>query len=337
MKIFLTGSAGFIGFHLASRLLDEGHEVLGFDGLTPYYDVRLKRQRLALLSELPRFSFIEGLLQDRAGLAHAMRDFGPDIVVHLAAQAGVRDTSPDEYLSSNVMGTTNVLEGLRSHRPRHFLHASTSSIYGANLDMPFVETSRTDFPVSLYAATKKACEAITHTYSHLYRLPITCFRFFTVYGPWGRPDMALFRFAEAISEGRPIDVYGSGLMKRDFTYIDDLIEAVRRLIDTVPSSGSPAKVNGVKDSLSPVAPWRTVNIAQGQPVDLLRFIEVIEASLGKRAVKKMLPMQQGDVEATWASPALLRALIDFVPETSVEVGVRRFVEWYQEWRTSRPS
>jgi UDP-glucuronate 4-epimerase len=337
MKIFLTGSAGFIGFHLARRLLAEEHDVLGYDGLTPYYDVRLKRQRLALLSELPGFSFVEGMLQDGAGLARALRGFAPDIVVHLAAQAGVRDTNPDAYLTSNVIGTTNVLEGILSHPPRHFLHASTSSIYGANPDMPFSETSRTDFPVSLYAATKKACEAITHAYSHLYRLPITCFRFFTVYGPWGRPDMALFRFAEAITEGRPIDVYGSGLMKRDFTYIDDLIEAVRRLIDTVPQAGSPTQVSGVEDSLSPVAPWRTVNIAQGQPVDLLRFIEVLELRLGRSAVKNMLPMQPGDVEATWASPELLRALTDYVPETSIEVGVGRFIDWYSDWRTSRPS
>ncbi len=340
MKVLVTGCAGFIGFHLTQRLLADGHEVLGIDGLTSYYDVALKKQRLAILTGAKSFEFVELMLEDRDPLGNVALDFAAEIVVHLAAQAGVRYSlsNPEAYLSSNIVGTTNLLGALRARPPRHFLQASSSSVYGANPNVPFVETSRTDFPASLYAATKKACEALTHAHSHLYQLPITCFRFFTVYGPWGRPDMALFKFAEAMEENRPIDVYGEGRMKRDFTYVDDLVESVTRLIDVVPQPGSPLRADNVQDSLSPVAPWRSVNIAQGQPVDLLRFVEVIERAMGTAAIKNMMPMQPGDVEATWASPDLLRALIGYVPATSIEAGVGKFVTWYHRWsRERRPA
>jgi UDP-glucuronate 4-epimerase len=333
MRVFVTGSAGFIGFHLARRLLSEGHDVLGFDGITAYYDVALKKRRHSLLQAQPRFTAVEAMLEDRNRVNEAVRGFGPDIVVHLAAQAGVRHSldHPEAYLSANVVGTMHLLEALRVTPPRHLLMASTSSVYGGNARMPFVEADRTDFPISLYAASKKAGEAVAHSYSHLYGLPVTCFRFFTVYGPWGRPDMALFKFVAAIESGKPIDVYGEGRMRRDFTYVDDLIEAVSRLIGVVPVVGAPVDAAGVVDSLSPVAPWRSVNIAQGEPVGLMKFIDVIERIVGREAIKTMLPMQPGDVADTWANPGLLRALTGYVPGTSVEAGVKEFVDWHRQW------
>lgn len=330
MKIFITGSAGFIGYHLARRLLAEGHRVHGYDGMTAYYDVSLKRARLALLAPSNSFSFTEALLEDRAALETAVADFAPDVVIHLAAQAGVRYSieAPQTYLDSNLTGTFNLLEVLRATGTQHLLFASTSSVYGGNEHMPFAETDRTDFPISLYAATKKAGEAMSHAYAHLFGLPTTCFRFFTVYGPWGRPDMALFKFVSAISSGEPIDVYGEGRMQRDFTFIDDLVEALVRLIAVPPVRGQPVPVPGARDSLSPVAAWRSVNIGGGQPVGLLPFIDTVEAALGKPAIRNMLPMQQGDVTETHAAPALLKALTGYAPKTSVEAGVAAFVEWY---------
>ena len=255
MRYFVTGTAGFIGFHLAKRLLADGHEVIGYDGMTPYYDVRLKHKRVAGLTAHNGFSAIEGMLEDKDLLERSVSEAAPDVIVHLAAQAGVRYSinHPDTYIASNLVGTFNLLEVARAHPPKHLLFASTSSVYGGNPDMPFAEADRTDFPVSLYAATKKAGEAMTHSYAHLFKIPTTCFRFFTVYGPWGRPDMALYKFVDAIENGRPIDIYGMGRMRRDATYVTDLVEGIARLAELVPVAGQ----------LSPVAPWRVVNIAGG--------------------------------------------------------------------------
>jgi UDP-glucuronate 4-epimerase len=332
VRIFVTGTAGFIGFHLARRLLADGHEVAGFDGFTAYYDISLKRQRDAILQGSNALSGTEAMLEDSAALNEAVGTFAPDVIVHLAAQAGVRYSldHPEEYVSANLAGTFNVLEAARAHPPKHLLFASTSSVYGGNETMPFAEADRTDFPVSLYAATKKAGEAMSHAYAHLHGIPTTCFRFFTVYGPWGRPDMALFRFADAIENGEPIEVYNEGRMKRDFTYIDDLVEGIVRLMGVVPEAGKPVIASGVVDSLSPVAPWRVVNIAGGRPVELMHFIGALEAALGKRAEKRMLPMQAGDVPETVADPALLEALTGFRPSVDVETGVRAFVDWYRQ-------
>ena len=333
MKVLVTGSAGFVGFHLCKRLLGDGHQVLGLDGMTPYYDVALKRGRLARLEALEGFSFLELMLEDKPALDAAVASFMPELAVHLAAQAGVRYSleHPDSYVSSNLVGTANLLEVLRAQPPRHLLFASTSSVYGGNPAMPFGEADRTDFPVSLYAATKKAGEAMTHAYAHLFAIPTTCFRFFTVYGPWGRPDMALFRFVDAIDRDEPIDIYGEGRMRRDFTYVDDLVEAIIRLTDAVPRAGRPVQAAGVVDSLSPVAPWRVVNIAGGQPVELMDFVRTVEAATGRTAKKRMLPMQPGDVAQTHADPRLLEALVGYVPATPLATGVGAFVDWYRDY------
>lgn len=333
MKIFVTGAAGFIGYHLTRRLLANGHLVSGYDGMTAYYDLSLKRARLAALQSSDGFSFTEAMLEDRAALEGAISAFAPDITVHLGAQAGVRYSleAPQAYIDSNVTGTFNLLEILRQRGTSHLLFASTSSIYGGNPAMPFGESHRTDFPVSLYAATKKAGEAMTHAYAHLFDLPTTCFRFFTVYGPWGRPDMAPYKFASAITRDEPIDVYGQGNMRRDFTYIDDLVEAIVRLMAVPPVKGQAVKLSEGEDSLSPIAPWRSVNIGGGQPTGLMPFIASIEKALGKPARKNFLPMQPGDVEETFASPALLQALTGYRPATSVEEGIFAFVEWYRQY------
>ena len=329
MKIFVTGAAGFIGFHLSQHLMEEGHTVLGFDGMTEYYDVSLKSKRLAILRQSSRFNFVEAMLEDKAALNEAAHAFAPDVIVHLAAQAGVRYSieAPEAYISSNILGTFNVLELAKSIKPKHLLFASTSSVYGGNEEMPFFEADRTDFPVSLYAATKKSCEVMSHSYAHLFKIPTTCFRFFTVYGSWGRPDMALFKFVEAIEKGKPIDVYGMGKMQRDFTAVDDLAKGIGLLIPAEPVEGTP--LSGGIDSLSPVAPWRVVNIAGGRPLALLDLIDAIEAALGKSAIRNMLPMQQGDVVATTADPALLKGLTGFIPDTPLEQCVEDFVAWYR--------
>lgn len=330
MRVFITGVAGFIGFHLARRMLAEGHEVLGYDGVTPYYDVSLKRRRLGLLeSGNCQFRFVEAMLEDREALEAAAADFAPQVIIHLAAQAGVRYSleQPRTYVDANLVGTFNLLEVARQVAPEHLLFASTSSVYGGNQQMPFREIDRADFPVSLYAATKKAGEAMSHSHAHLFGIPTTCFRFFTVYGPWGRPDMALFKFVSAMLGDRPIEVYGEGRMRRDFTYVDDLVDAILRLIPQVPQAGRPV---GDVDSISAVAPWRSVNIAGGQPVELMAFIAAIEKSLRRTALKRMLPMQPGDVVATWADPSLLKMLTGDIPQTSVEEGVANFVAWFQD-------
>lgn len=330
MRILVTGSAGFIGFSIARRLIADGHFVVGFDGMTPYYDVRLKQKRHAILEQTSGFRAHIGMLEDKEALMRAVDDCRPDVIVHLAAQAGVRYSieNPDAYVSANLLGTFNVLEVAREIHPTHLLLASTSSVYGGNEEKPFAETHLTDAPMTLYAATKKAGESMSHSYAHLWKIPTTCFRFFTVYGPWGRPDMALFKFVKAIEEDKPIDIYGEGEMSRDFTYIDDLVESITRLIQAPPQQGKPA--DNVIDSLSPVAPWRVVNIAGGQPIQLMAFIETIEGALGKPAIKNMLSMQKGDLQNTYSNSDLLKALTGFMPEIGVDRGIAEFVEWYRE-------
>jgi UDP-glucuronate 4-epimerase len=330
-KVFITGSAGFIGYHLARHLLQAGFRVHGYDGMTSYYDVALKRKRHAMLLQTPGCSATEAMLEDVLSLDRAMDDFAPDIIIHLAAQAGVRYSleNPRSYLESNVVGSFNVLEAARRLRVTHLLMASTSSVYGANPDMPFHETDRTDAPLTVYAATKKATEALAHSYAHLWHLPVTMFRFFTVYGTWGRPDLAYFKFVDAILQGRQIDVYNRGEMWRDFTAVDDLVEAVRRLIDVIPPrpDAGIAPVEG--DSLSPQAPFRIVNIGNSDKVHLMDFIGVIEDLLGRKAICNLLPMQPGDAPATWADASLLHRLTGFQPNTPLRDGLAKFVDWYR--------
>lgn len=333
MNIFITGTSGFIGFHLAQRLLRDGHAVLGFDGMTAYYDLSLKRRRRAILAESPQFISVEGRLEDKALLERTVLGFAPEIVVHLAAQAGVRYSleNPEAYVAANLVGMFNLLEAARQAKPRHLLIASSSSVYGGNPRMPFGETDRTDFPLSLYAATKKAGEAMSHSHAHLFDLPTTCFRFFTVYGAWSRPDMAMFKFVDAIEHDRPIEIYGQGRMQRDFTYVGDLVEGIVRLMDVVPGEGRAVMPEGIADSLSPSAPWRSVNIAGGHPSELLRLIEIIETCLGKTAAKTFLPMQPGDVAATFADTRLFEALVGKLPATPLETGIKAFVDWHREY------
>lgn len=327
MRILITGSAGFIGFHLAQRALAEGHEVVGFDGLTDYYDVRLKRARQSILATSPKFRAVAGMLENAGLVRSVVTDFRPDRVLHFAAQAGVRYSidHPQSYVSGNLDGTFNLLEALREHPPAHLVVASTSSVYGAHPPGAFVETDRTDYPLSIYAATKRGAEALTHSYASLFEIPTTCLRLFTVYGPWGRPDMAALKFADAISNGRPIEVYGEGKMSRDFTYIADVVEAVSRIADK-PPTGSPVHP---RDTLSPAAPWRVVNVAGGAPRPLAEFIAAFEAAIGKAAIKTLLPMQPGDVASTEADVSLLRALIGYVPATPIGQGVAAVVDWYR--------
>jgi len=328
MRVLVTGAAGFIGSTLSHRLLARGDEVLGYDNLNDYYDTALKDARLALLTPKPGFSFVKGSLEDRATLEAAFDSFKPDRVVNLAAQAGVRYSlqNPRAYVDANLVGAFNVMEIARLLKPRHFLYASTSSVYGASPTVPFHESDRTDFPLTLYAATKKAGEAMAHSYAHLWSIPTTMFRFFTVYGPWGRPDMAPLKFVDAIENDRVIDIYNHGDMSRDFTYVADLVESVVRLIDCVPERGSS------DDSVSPVAPFRIVNIGRGAPVKLLDFIETLERALGKKAKRNYLDMQPGDVPRTFASADLLERLTGYRPHTSLDEGVAALVEWYREYR-----
>lgn len=332
-RIFITGTAGFIGYHLAELLLSEGHIVGGYDGMTDYYDVRLKHRRHAMLNQQEGFSATEAMLEDEEKLGDAISNFKPDVIVHLAAQAGVRYSidNPRAYLDANVIGTFNLLEAARKARVQHFLMASTSSVYGANTEMPFTETERVATPLTFYAATKLANEAMGHSYANIYDLPITMFRFFTVYGPWGRPDMALFKFTKGIIEGTPIDIYNNGDMWRDFTYVEDLVRGIAGLIDAVPRR--PEKVEDIapSDSLSPAAPFRVVNIGNSDTVRLLDFIDAIEAEIGKKAVRNYMPMQQGDVPATWADATLLQSLTGYSPQTPFREGVASFVRWYRDY------
>ncbi len=326
-RVLVTGAAGFIGFHVARRYLAAGAQVLGVDNFSAYYDVALKEARAALLAKEPGFRMVRLDIADGALFGAAWAEFAPDLVVHLAAQAGVRYSidHPDAYLSANLVGSFQVFELARRHRPRHLLAASTSSVYGANTEMPFTETDRIAHPLTLYAASKAGMEAMGHAYAHLFGAPTTFFRFFTVYGPWGRPDMAPMKFARAMLAGEPIEVYNRGDMVRDFTYIDDLVEAVVRLAEIVPSAQA---MTG--DSLSPAAPCRIVNIGQGRPVTLLSFIDTLEQALGVTAIRQLLPMQPGEVKSTDASTALLQALTGFTPHISIAEGVPRFAAWYRD-------
>ncbi|SFU07789.1 NAD-dependent epimerase/dehydratase family protein [Sedimentitalea nanhaiensis] len=332
-RVLVTGTAGFIGFHLARLLLNEGFRVQGFDGMTDYYDVTLKQRRHQLLSQSPHFTATEAMLEDADAVKRVAGTFEPDVIVHLAGQAGVRYSleNPRSYLESNVIGTFNVMEAARQLQVRHLLMASTSSIYGANEDMPFAETDKADGQLTIYAATKKANESMGHAYAHLWNLPTTMFRFFTVYGPWGRPDLAYFKFTKAILNGEPIDVYNHGDMYRDFTYVGDLVRGIRLLIDVVPQRPASAADIAEGDSLSPVAPFRIVNIGNSDKVRLLDFIEAIEDSLGMKAKRNYMEMQKGDVPATWANADLLHRLTGYAPKTDLRDGLRAFVSWYRDY------
>ena len=322
----VTGSAGFIGYHLSARLLAAGWQVVGLDCLSPYYDVTLKQRRHAMLAEDPGFTPVVAKLEDPGLLMDLFAEHQPDAVIHLAAQAGVRHSieAPRDYLEANLIGVFELLEAARAHPPQHLLMASTSSAYGANTEMPFDERQQADHQMSFYAATKKANEA------HLYQLPVTMFRFFTVYGPWGRPDMALFKFARAMLAGEPIEVYNHGRMSRDFTYIDDLIAGITGLIKAVPGA---APVSA-QDSLSPVAPYRVVNIGASKPTPLMDYIAALEAALGIEATKIMREMQAGDVPATWADTNLLTQLTGYEPKVDVQEGVARFAAWFRDYHRS---
>ena len=333
MHYFITGTAGFIGFHLARRLLADGHEVTGFDGMTPYYNVKLKQMRHAALAQYPAFKPVIAMLEDRAAVEEAMAKAKPDVVIHLAAQAGVRYSleNPQSYLTSNVTGSYNIIELAERHKVKHLMLASTSSIYGANPTVPFHETDRADEPLTIYAATKKSMELMAHAHAHLYKTPTTAFRFFTVYGPWGRPDMALFKFVDLMLNDQPIEIYGEGQMSRDFTYIDDLVEAIVRISHVIPDESNRVADEKI-ETLSRQAPFRLVNIGGGQPENLMDFVEMVEKALGQPAIRKMLPMQKGDVPRTYAAPDLLQALTGYTPSTKLEDGVKAFVEWYLEAR-----
>ncbi len=330
MKILVTGAAGFIGSALALKLLERGDTVVGIDNLNDYYDVRLKQARLDRLERHRGFSFTRLDLTDREGMGSLFESGGFDAVMHLAAQAGVRYSieNPYAYVDANLTGFAHVLEGCRRARVGHLVFASSSSVYGANTRLPFTEHDNVDHPVSLYAATKKANELMAHSYAHLYGLPCTGLRFFTVYGPWGRPDMALFRFTERILAGRPIPVYNRGDMVRDFTYVDDVVEGVARIIRQ-PAQPHPSWNGGAPDPAMSNRPYRLYNLGNNQPVKLLRYIEVLEECLGKKAVLDLQPMQPGDVQATYADVSALDAAVGFHPATPVETGIARFVEWYR--------
>ena len=332
MKIFITGTAGFIGFHLAKLLLSKGFEVHGYDGITNYYDVNLKKRRQSILVKNSNFTTTNGMLEDYDKLDKVANNFKPDVIIHLAAQAGVRYSleNPRSYIDANIIGSFNVMEVAKIQKVKHFLIASSSSVYGANVEMPFKEIEKTDTQVSLYAATKKASESIAHSYAHLWKIPTTLFRFFTVYGPWGRPDMAIFNFVDKILKNKPIDIYNHGDMYRDFTYIDDLVNSVELLIDTIPGSHNANNVFK-NDSISPVAPYRIINIGNSKKVKLIDFVNIIEKTIGKKAIRNFLPMQKGDIYASWADCTLLKDLTGNIPETNFEEGVSNFVKWYREY------
>jgi UDP-glucuronate 4-epimerase len=332
MRFLITGTAGFIGFHLARRLLEEGNLVVGLDGLTPYYDLELKRRRHAILAQYNGFCEERVMLDDQVGLKRVWEDNDFDAVIHLAAQVGVRYSSeaPSEFVAANLIGTFNIMELIRGRPVKHFMFASSSSVYGASFKEPFSEIDICDQPLSFYAATKKSCELMAHSYSHLWDIPTTAFRFFTVYGPWGRPDMALSKFTRRIIEGKPIDIYNHGHMERDFIYIDDLIEAIIRLAQCAPSrlAEPTPRREGEK---SPSAPFRVVNIGGGRPVGLMSFVAEIEKNLGKTAIRNMLPMQASDVPTAFACVDFLEKLTGYRPSTSLATGVEAFVKWHRSY------
>ena len=332
MKLLVTGAAGFIGFHTAQALLSRGDEVVGLDNMSAYYDVNLKKARLAQLESLSRFSFVKGDLADQETIDKLFAEHQPQRVIHLAAQAGVRHslTHPHDYMQSNLVGFLNVLEACRHHKVEHLAFASSSSVYGANTHIPFSVHDNVDHPLSFYGASKKSNELMAHCYAHLYRLPTTGLRFFTVYGPWGRPDMALFKFVHQILAGEPIDVFNEGHHTRDFTYIDDVVEGVVRTVDRVPQP-NPAWSGDRPDPSTSSAPYRLYNIGNHKPVQLMHFIACVETALGRKAKKNFLPLQPGDVPTTYADVADLKRDIGFEPDTPIEEGIRRFVAWYRDY------
>ena len=332
MKIFITGTAGFIGFSLAKLLLDKKHKVYGYDGVTNYYDVKLKNNRTKILKKYKKFLFTKGMLENQSLLKKSISKFKPDIVIHLAAQAGVRYSidKPRTYLSSNIIGTFNVIEISHKVKVKHLLIASSSSVYGANKIMPYKEIDNIKSQLSIYAATKLATESIAHSYSNIWKMPITMLRFFTAYGPWGRPDMALFKFTKAIIEGKKMDVYNNGNMYRDFTYIDDIVNSIKSLIKVIPKNTKKSNSSKI-DSLSSVAPFRVVNIGNSNKVKLIDFIKEIEKVLGKRAICNYMPLQKGDVPKTIANTNLLKKLTKRKPKINFKEGVRKFVEWYLDY------
>jgi UDP-glucuronate 4-epimerase len=331
MKIFITGSSGFIGFHLAKKLLDKGHIVCGFDSMNSYYDIKLKKSRYKILKEYKKFSFTKGNLENQKTLGNSILKFNPSVIIHLAAQAGVRYSieNPRVYLDSNIMGTYNVIEYAKKVNVKHLLIASSSSVYGANKKLPFKEIFKTETQLSIYAATKKSTESIAHSYSNIWKIPITMLRFFTVYGPWGRPDMALFKFTKGIINKKKIDIYNKGKMYRDFTYIDDIVDGISQLINKAPNSKQLGKIKN--DSLSPVAPFRILNIGNTKKVYLLDFIDALEKELGAKAIRNYMPMQKGDVKETLSDTTLLKKLTNYNPKTNYKVGIKKFLNWYLEY------
>jgi UDP-glucuronate 4-epimerase len=328
MKIFVTGSSGFIGFHLSKKLLEIGHNVHGFDSMNNYYDVKVKKARLKILKKYKKFSFTKSKLENRKTLSSVILKFKPTIIVHLAAQAGVRYSieKPRVYLDSNITGTYNIIELAKKVNIKHLLIASSSSVYGANKKLPFKENDKTETQLSIYAATKKSTESIAHSYSHIWKIPITMLRFFTVYGPWGRPDMALFKFTKGIINRKKIDIYNNGKMYRDFTYIDDIVNGINALINKAPNLNQLGKIRN--DSLSPVAPFRILNIGNTKKVYLLDFINALERELGKKAIRNYMPMQKGDVKMTVSDTTLLKKLTGYNPKTDYKIGIKNFLKWY---------
>ena len=328
MKIFLTGSSGFIGFHLSKKLLDKGHSVHGFDSMNNYYDVKLKKDRYKILRRYKNFSFTKGNLENQKNLSKSILRFKPKIIIHLAAQAGVRYSikKPRVYLDSNITGTYNIIELAKKVNVKHLLIASSSSVYGANTKLPFKETDKTEKQLSIYAATKKSTESIAHSYSNIWKIPITMMRLFTVYGPWGRPDMALFKFTKGIINKKKIDIYNRGKMYRDFTYIDDIVDGISALINKAPNLKQLGKIKN--DSLSSVAPFRILNIGNTHKVYLLDFINTLEKELGIKAVRNYMPMQKGDVKMTLSDSTLLKKITGYNPKTSYKVGIKKFLKWY---------
>ena len=328
MKILITGSSGFIGFHLSKKLLDKGHKVHGYDSMNNYYDVSLKKARYNMLKKYKNFSFTKNKLENKNSLEKVFKKFKPSIVIHLAAQAGVRYSiqKPRVYLDSNITGTYNIIEVSKKLNVKHLIMASSSSVYGANKKIPFKETDKTETQLSIYAATKKSNESMAHSYSNIWKLPITMLRFFTVYGPWGRPDMALFKFTKGILANKKIDIYNNGKMYRDFTYVDDIVDGIRLLINKIPNRKNLGRYKN--DSLSPVAPFRVLNIGNTKKVFLLDFIKEIEKALGKKAIRNYMPLQKGDVKQTLSDTSLLKKLTSYNPKTNYKSGIRKFLNWY---------
>ena len=328
MKILITGSSGFIGFHLSKKLLDKGHRVYGYDSMNNYYDVRLKKARYNILKKYKNFSFTKNKLENKNSLEKVFKKFKPSIVIHLAAQAGVRYSieKPRVYLDSNITGSYNIIEVSKKFNVKHLIMASSSSVYGANKRIPFKETDKTETQLSIYAATKKSNESMAHSYSNIWKVPITMLRFFTVYGPWGRPDMALFKFTKGILANKKIDIYNNGKMYRDFTYIDDIVDGIRLLVNKIPNHKNFGKYNN--DSLSSVAPFRILNIGNTKKVFLLDFIKEIEKVLGKKAIRNYMPLQKGDVKQTLSNTSLLKKLTGYNPKTDYKSGIKKFLNWY---------